>query len=91
MARMELNEAINAVYDPTVAALRITEGGSATQLFIDYVGGTNPIYIGRGAKGLATASDGWLVQKFTYDGNNNVTQRQTAIGIYDNRASLTYS
>ncbi len=53
----------------------------------DYVGGTNAIYAGFAVRGLAQASAGWTLIKFTYDGNNNVTQRQIAYDSWNNRAT----
>lgn len=51
----------------------------------------NPTYIGKGSEGLAQTSDGWLIYKFTYSGSN-MTQIQTGIGMWSNRASsVVYS
>lgn len=63
------------------------------QMFIDYVARTDgqPIYVGFAPKGAATSDNVWLIQKSTYNGSNQLTQRQSAVGSYDNRASLTYS
>ena len=74
---------------------RINADNLATQ--IDYVSGTNPIYVGIATPGSATSSSVWQIKKITYDSNNNVIGVQYAGGspdfnqIYDNRASLTYS
>lgn len=80
----------NALYEHT-----------ASNRLIDYVGGTNPIYIGKAQPGTATSDPLWQICKLTFDVNNNVTAIQYAIGaasaygsfdyIWDNRASLTYS
>lgn len=64
---------------------------------IDYVGGTNPIYIGQAFPGSATSLPVWRIEKITYDGNNNPTvilwsPKYGNFGdIWDNRASLSYS
>lgn len=66
-------------------------------LQMDYVGGTNLIYLGRATPGTATSAAAWQIRKFTYDINNNPTVIAWAGGstafssIYDNRAGLTYS
>ena len=66
-------------------------------IVIDYVSGTNPIYIGSAVPGTATSDNKWQIKKLTFDGNNNPTAIQFAGGspsytnIWDNRASLTYS
>lgn len=66
-------------------------------LEIDYVGGTNPIYMGNAAPGTPTSSALWKIVKLSYDGNNNVTSILYAGGspsfnqVWDNRASLSYS
>ena len=64
---------------------------------LDYVGGTNPIYVGLAAAGTATSAASWQIRKLTYDGNSNPTAILYANGttafsaIYDNRAALAYS
>lgn len=74
---------------PTYTAPLISE--------IDYVGGSNPIYVGLAQPGTATSAASWQIKKITYDGNNNPTSILYAVGsgsfnqIWDNRASLTYS
>lgn len=73
------------------------QNASSLSLQIDYVGGTNPIYIGIAAPGTLTSAALWQVRKLTFDGNNNITVIKYAGGspsfnaIYDNRTSLTYS
>lgn len=64
---------------------------------IDYVGGSNPIYIGRSPQNTPTSTAGWQIQKITYDGSNNpltvtwANNNDRFDQIWDNRASLTYS
>ena len=50
--------------------------------FIDYLGGTNPIYIcaAEPRPGLALTDPVWQIAKLTFDGNNNVTNVQWANG-----------
>lgn len=67
------------------------------QQILDYSGGTQPIYIGWAAPGVATSRAAWKIRKLTYDSNSNVTQIQWAGGdvgfnaVWDNRTTLTYS
>lgn len=71
-------------------AKRITDIGSDQRIKLDYVDRTddNPTYVGRGAKGLATSSDGWLVHKITYDSSNRIIDLVSNTGSWDNRVSL---
>lgn len=49
-----------------------------------------PDYIGFAKAGRATSDDAWLIYKYVYSGSA-VVYRKVAYGIWDNRASLTYS
>lgn len=66
-------------------------------LLCDYVGGTNPIYIGITVAGHATSEPTWQIRKVAYDGNNNITSilysngSQAFNAIWDNRVGLSYS
>lgn len=64
----------------------------------DDQGGSNLIYKGWAPLGSATSAAAWTIQKFTYNGSNQLIQTQWAVPttpyviyvIWDNRASLTY-
>ena len=64
---------------------------------LDYLTGTDPIYVGKSYPGASTASPVWQIKKLTYDGNGNVTAVEysgsspNATSVWDNRASLTYA
>lgn len=62
------------------------------QMRLDYDGRTDgqPVYLGYAQKGVAASADGWIVYKFTYDGSDQVTLRQSYYGVWDDRASYTY-
>lgn len=62
------------------------------QKLFDYDARTDgqPVYIGMNEPGAATSADGWLIQKLLYDGSDQVTSIKVVVGIWDNRASLTY-
>lgn len=52
--------------------------------------GTSPVYIGHAAAGTATSANKWIIWKYTYSGANP-TDRDTAYGSWDDRATLSYS
>lgn len=89
---VELNEAINYVYDPISASLRTSDGGQSFQKILDYDGrgDDQPVYVGFGVRGLLTSATGWLINKMDYDGDDRVILVQSAVGIWDNRSSLVY-
>lgn len=57
---------------------------------LDYVGGSNLIYLGKHkSKGAPESELGWYITKFTYDGSNNLTSTTGAvIGRWSERAAL---
>jgi len=57
---------------------RMPAGSLLTE--IDYVSGTNPIYVGFASPGSATSAAVWQIMKITYDGNSNPTAKQYAGG-----------
>lgn len=70
-------------------------------LQIDYLAGTNPIYIGVARPGASLARAVWQIKKLTFDVNNNVTMIQWPLRpdgsvssdyefIWNDRATLTY-
>lgn len=62
------------------------------QIRMDYLGQTdgNPAYIGFSRKGAASSDDNWIIYKLTYDGSRQLTLRQIAFGVWDDRTTLTY-
>jgi len=58
---------------------------------VEYNGDGTTLYAGYGARGLASSDDGWLIQKFTYNGSLQVTLRQIAYDTWDNRAAASYA
>ena len=51
-------------------------------------------YIGRAELGTPTSAAAWTINKITYDGSGNPTSSlwtDGAIGVWDNRASETYT
>lgn len=69
------------------------KGPSKYQMRLDYDGRTDgqPVYVCYSKAGTATSSTDWICNKFTYDGSDQVTVKQTAENVsYDNRASATY-
>lgn len=64
---------------------------------IDYVSGTNPIYVGLARAGTLTSESFWQIIKLTWDGNDNPTDVKYADSStkfekeFDERASYTYA
>ena len=65
---------------------------------LDYDGGENVIYFGETIPGTAVSKSFWRIRKFTYDGNDNVTDIKWANANaltftvkWDDRATYTYS
>ena len=63
---------------------------------IDYVGGSNPIYVGWADPGSPTSEPEWRIAKLTYTGANlvSVTWAQGNIlyrHVWDDRATYTYT
>jgi hypothetical protein len=88
------------IYEQQLSAHRVVQIPSNQQTLIDYVGGTNPIYVGTAPTGTATSfgtdndasKPNWLIKKITWDGNNNPTAVQTGWGKWDDRiTTVTYS
>jgi hypothetical protein len=62
------------------------------QVRIDYLTGTNPVYIGYADKGIATTDSNWFIIKITWSGDNATVVQTANNVIWDNRAtSVSYS
>lgn len=61
------------------------------QTIFDYASGTNVVYAGYAARGIATTADAWTIFYYTYDGNNNMLTKQTAFGPWSQRTLLSYA
>ncbi len=88
-----VTEAEHREHDKIVHAKRVTDVGSDLQRRLDYDVRTDdqPVYVGYGAPGLSAASTGWLISKITYDVSDRITLIQSATGIWNDRAGLTYA
>lgn len=66
-------------------------------LRIDYLAGTDAIYVGAAEPGALTTAPVWQIQKLTWDANHNLTAAEWAHGnaffgnVWDDRAALPYS
>lgn len=81
--------------DAVHGGFKALENPSNLQQRIDYVARTDgqPVYVGFALKGTATTGT-WLIQKFTYttiSGTDYLSLRQSSVGDWDDRATLTYS
>ena len=79
-------------HDDAMFAKRVMDVPHNLQMRLDYTGTPTgqPLYPGYGAKGLGVGDEGWLIYKFTYDGNDMVTLRQSQYTNWTARASGTY-
>lgn len=76
-------------HQTALSAKRVIDVGSDQQLLFEF-DGEDLIYLGRGAKGLATSDDGWLIQFYIWDSGKPLS-RQSGIGAWDDRASIIYA
>lgn len=71
-------------------ARRVTEIPSNQTKRFEWSSG-NCIYAGSAARGLAEGTDGWLIQKFTYDTDNNCIKIEIAYGNWQNRTLESFA
>lgn len=76
-------------HEEKLFAKRIMKLPSNQQLRVEY-SGANPIYVGTAPRSLAEGTDGWMIQKITYSGDNPTTI-QIAYSNWTNRVSATYA
>jgi len=75
-------------YEKDLFAARITEIPTTLQMRAEYSSTDGlPDYVGYAPQGLGTGTDGWLLQKYTYDANRQCTLRQSAFDAWDNRST----
>lgn len=78
-------------YENDIHASRIVQIPSNQQMRVAYDANQNPEYVGIAARGLVEAKKGWLLQKITWDGNNNPTKIQIAYDSWNNYTTATYA
>jgi len=71
-------------------AKRVTVVGANQQTFLAYDSDGNVEYVGKAARGLASSSVGWLLNKLTYS-SGNLSTVKVAYDSWDNRTTATYS
>jgi len=76
-------------YESALFAHRYTKIPSNMQMRIDWTSG-NADYVGYAPKDLTSSTQGWLLQKFTYDDSGRCTLRQIAFDSWDDRATASY-
>jgi hypothetical protein len=79
----------NKEHDSLFKAKRITDVGSDNQVIVDEAAAPATTYVGTVGRGIATSASGWLIKKIVVSGTTTTITH--AIGIWDNRASETYS
>lgn len=77
-------------YEQDLFANRTTDIPSNMQIRIEYNADGTELYVGYGAKGLASNATGWLIHKLSYNATPAVTLRQSYYGNWDARATYTY-
>lgn len=93
---------VNLIGGGTSGATFITTAAAALTTKLDYVAGTNPIYVGEAVPGSAVGSSVWRIKKLTYNGAGNVTDIEFAAAtgagpwglfdqVWDDRATLDYA
>jgi hypothetical protein len=78
-----------AEYEAPLSAKRMVEIPSNMKARFEW-SSSNCIYAGYAAKGLAEGVNGWMIQKFTYDGDGHCIARNIAYGNWTDRAGYTY-
>ena len=89
MAKMEIKELFNAIYDALFRALRVTDVGSDNKVLVDESAAPATTYVGSVARGTAASATGWLLTKIVVSGTTTTITH--AIDNWDNRATATYS
>ena len=89
--QVRVSDAEAREHQASLLAKRTTDIPNDLQIRMTYTADGLEEYIGYGARGLASSDSGWLIRKQTYNGDGYISLSQTAYGIWDNRASLTYA
>lgn len=88
-----VSDAESREHQASLFAKRTVHLPSDFKVRYDYDGRTDgqPVYIGYAPKASLTSDAVWIVHKFTYDGSDNATERNTQFTSWDSRASGTYN
>ena len=93
MSELYGNKAVSAAeqdeHQKSLSAKRVTDVGSDSQTIIDKTTVTDVVYIGEGARGLATSADGWLLTKI--DKTTTPIKITHAIDAWDNYLTAVYT
>ena len=78
---------------PYINASNLSSTDKPVRVKLDYDTRTDgqPIYQGFAPFNTATTATEWLIFKYTYDVNNNMTARDVSWGAWDSRTTLTYA
>ena len=85
----EVSEITNREHDQITGAKRVSLFPSTAKKIIDEAGAPAVTYLGWAAPGTATSASTWFVELITVSGTTTTFTHAT--GIWDNRASLTYT
>jgi hypothetical protein len=78
-------------HDQALFAKRIMEIPNNLQQRVAYNADLQAEYIGYAAREVTASTDGWMIHKFTYNANKQVTLKQVAYDTWDNRAGASYA
>lgn len=78
-------------YEHDLFAHRMVEIPSNMQARFVYDSSNNCTYAGYATRGLSESSDGWLLQKMTWDSRGNCTKRLIAEDSWDNYLTADYA
>ena len=81
----------NKTYEKDLWATRITEIPSNMTKRFEYDVNDRCVYSGSATRGLSEGTDGWLLQKFTYDANGNCTKIEIGYGNWTGRATEDFA
>lgn len=87
--QVKVSDAEAREHENLLLAKRVMSLPSNQQLRVEY-SGANPVYVGTAPRSLAEGTNGWMIQKITYSGDNP-TVIQIAYSNWTNRASATYA
>lgn len=85
----ELNEIANRTHDPIAGINRVTLFPASSKRVIDEASAPGTTYVGVAAAGAATSASAWLIERITVSGTTTTIEHAT--GVFDDRASLTYT
>lgn len=72
-------------------ALMTVDSPGTLQQRVEYNVDSTAKYLGQAPMGTLSSDDLWTIQFFTYNASQQLTLKQTALGSWDNRSTLSYA